>query len=323
MIKGKIASGSMKGRIDPYGRMNRHIEAPELDHPNGSVTQEKLSADLLELIITGGSGGISDKTVLYEDTVNTPEWTNQPTYEGTLAEDFNTEDFYYVTLKDENGNELPDGQFMLKDFYTDDATVYSTVFSLKSLDTGFDTLIENYPVEFTSLTPAVKMRDAGVLEASYTPENWKLNGEKGSLKITVFGEFVQRSSNAYFISSFKTDKNVASYHSNNSTAFQYDSTKQIIPYSPLGVASYKTNKFFDECIIERCGDNRYTTKRMTSLRYIKQGASSYTVASYNVFGYGEMKEDDTFITKVNIQVASKLNYGVIRNGSVIRVSEVK
>lgn len=263
------------------------------------------------------------ETLLHEVTVDTPVWNNQPTFSGALDAGFHTKDFFYVTLKDAAGNDLPDGQFMLKDFYTDDATVYSTVFSLKSLDTGFDTLIENYPVEFTSLTPAVKMRDAGVWEVSYTPKNWKLNGEKGSLKITVFGEFVQRLRTAYFVSSFGTNKNVASYHSNNSTSFQYDNTKQIIPYSPLGVASYKTNKFYDECKIERCGDNRYTTKRMTGLRYTNQGASSYGVSSQNVFGYGEIKEDDTFITKVNIQVGGNVNNGVIRNGSVIRISEVK
>lgn len=263
------------------------------------------------------------ETLLHEVTVDTPVWNNQPTFTGALDAGFHTKDFFYVTLKDAAGNDLPDGQFMLKDFYTDDATVYSTVFSLKSLDTGFDTLIENYPVEFTSLTPAVKMRDAGVCEVSYTPENWQLGGEKGNLKIVAFGEFIQRSGNAYFISSFSTDNAVSSYHSSNSSAFQNASTKQIIPYAALGVGNYKTNRFFDECVLERTDDSHYCAKRIVTLRYIKQNSTNYSISTHSVLGYGDILKADTKITEINIQVAAKLNYGVIRNGSVIRISEVK
>ncbi|MBQ7951424.1 MAG: hypothetical protein IJ278_06850 [Clostridia bacterium] len=263
------------------------------------------------------------ETLLHEVTVDTPVWNNQPTFTGALDAGFHTKDFFYVTLKDAAGNDLPDGQFMLKDFYTDDATVYSTVFSLKSLDTGFDTLIENYPVEFTSLTPAVKMRDAGVFEVSYTPENWQLGGEKGNLKIVTFGEFIQRSGNAYFISSFSTDNAVSSYHSSNSSAFQNASTKQIIPYAALGVGNYKTNRFFDECVLERTDNSHYCAKRIVTLRYIKQNSTNYSISTHSVLGYGDILKADTKITEINIQVAAKLNYGVIRNGSVIRISEVK
>lgn len=50
MIKAKISSPQMKAKLDPYARMRRHIEAPVLDHPDGSVTKEKLSKEVLDLL---------------------------------------------------------------------------------------------------------------------------------------------------------------------------------------------------------------------------------------------------------------------------------
>ncbi len=265
----------------------------------------------------------TEETILSEVIVDTPIWKKQPTFEGVLDSTLNAKECYYVTLKDASGNTLPDGQFMLKDFYTEDAATYSTVFTLANLDTGVDILVENYPVEFTSVGPAMKMRDAGVWEVAYTPENWQLRGVKGTLKIITFGEFAQRSNNAYFISTFTADNAVSSYHSGSSNGFQNASTKQIIPYAALGVGNYKINRFCDECVLERAGDNHYCAKRIVTVRYIKQDAANYSVSTHSVLSYGDIIKSDTKITKINIQVASNKNYGIIRNGSVVRISEVK
>lgn len=263
----------------------------------------------------------TEETVLYEDVLNTPEWTNQPTYEGTLDSAFNTTDFYYVTLKDVDGNALPEGKFMLKSTFDTTATVYPTVFALADLNTGTSTLVENFPVEFTAIDTQVRMRDAGVWKITYTPENWKLNGNRGQLRLVCDGQFIQRTANAYFVNMCSVNKNVSHYHSMSSTAFQSDATKQIICYAALS-GSYKTNKFYDDMVIERVSDTCYATKRNVTIRYIKNASSDYTVSSCQVFGHGEISAD-TGITELCIQVAADSNRGFIRNGSVIRVTEVK
>ena len=266
-----------------------------------------------------------EETVLYEEVVNTLEWTNQPTYEGTLDSAFKTDDFYYVTLKDASGNDLPDNQFMLKEFYAEGATVYSTVFTLADRKTGSGTLIEDYPVEFTQIGATVKMRDAGVWEVAYNPSEWKLNGNHGSLRFVCDGQFIQRISSAYFISNFQTDKNVSHYHSVNTTSYQTDSdSKNMGIYVKLNDGkTYKTNKFYNEMTITRISDTRYKTQRTVTLRYINFVDGTPNVISGNEFGHGEMQQGDTFLKKMNVQVAAVANRGFIRNGSVIRVTEVK
>lgn len=266
-----------------------------------------------------------EETVLYEDVVNTPVWTKQPTYEGTLDSAFKTDDFYYVTLKDASGNALPSGQFMLKEFYAEGATVYSTVFTLANLNTGSETLVENYPVEFTQIGATVKMRDAGVWEAAYSPSEWKLNGNYGSLSFVCDGQFIQRVSAAYFMSQFQTDKNVSHYHSVNTTSYQTDSdSRNMGIYIALNDGkAYKTNKFYNEFTITRISDTRYKTQRTVTLRYINFEDGTPKVMSGNEFGHGEIQQGDTFLKKMNVQVAAVANRGFIRNGSVIRVTEVK
>ena len=147
-----------------------------------------------------------EEAILYEDVVNTPEWTNQPTLVGTLDASFNTSDYYYVTLKDASGSALPSGQFMLKSDFDASATVYNTVFSLADLNTGTGTstqiLTENYPVEFLSVDANVRMRDAGVVAVSNSITKWKLDDGIGKLKITVHGEFIQKNTNGYFYPMF-------------------------------------------------------------------------------------------------------------------------
>ena len=266
----------------------------------------------------------TEETILYEDVVNTPEWTNQPAVlSGDVASTFDANDFYYITLKDADGTALPSGQFMLKDFYTEAATVYPVVFSLSNLNTGSTTLVENYPVEFTSGGIIPKMRDAGVWDVTVNPSNWKLNGSRGFLRLVCSGQLAQRMSGAYIISLGTPDKNVSHYHSANTTAFQSDSTKQIIDYATISsVQSYKDNKFCDEFIIERLSDTRYITKRNVAMRCASYSGNTYTASSQMVIGYGDMSEN-TFITGLSIRFAVKNDRGFIRNGSVIRVTEVK
>lgn len=267
----------------------------------------------------------SEENILYEDVVSAPEWKNQPTVvSGDVASVFNTNDFYYVTLKDATGNALPAGQFRLKDFYTEGATVFSTIFTLENLNTGYATLVENYPVEFTSVGINIKLRDAGVWEVTYKPSDWKLNGNQGKIRFVCDGEWVQRASGSYFVLMGISDKKVAHYHSVESTAFQSDSTTQIVPYVPLsGISSYKINKFYDELMIERLSDTRYITKRNTTLRCMAYGGNSYKVISQNVIGHGELFDTSTYLTSFGIQSSVKADRGFLRNGSVIRVTEVK
>lgn len=260
----------------------------------------------------------STESILYEDVVNTPEWSNQPTIEGALDTAINTEDFYYVTLKDSSGADLPAGQFMLKDTRATDATIYSTVFSLPDLATGEETLVENYPVEFTE---SGKMRSAGVWRAQYTLTDWLLKGSTGSVKITTIGEFIQRTNGAMFTSVFTANNNVSYYHSAHNTASQSDATKQIISYAPLSGKNYKVNRFYDESVLQRNGDETYTVKRKGFLKYISEGETGYTVTPYDAFGFGDILTD-TKLSSVSAQVSGNKNYGFIRNGTIIRVSEV-
>ena len=267
-----------------------------------------------------------EETILYEDVVNTPEWTKQPTVvSGDVVSVFSKNDLYYVTLKDASGNALPSGQFMLKDFYTDGATVYSTVFSLANLDTGAkDKLNENYPVEFTSVGVIPKMRDAGVGYVVIEPSDWKLSGNRGKLRLVCVGQYIQRASNAYFVTGCIASENVANYHSISSTAYQSDSTRFIYPYSTVSNnASYKVNKYYDDFVIERLSDTRFITQRKVTLRYISYGSTSYSVKSDNILGYGEILNPNTKISSLRTSDASSPNRGWIRNGSVIRITEVK
>ncbi len=258
----------------------------------------------------------TEETVLFEDVVNTPEWKNQPTYEGTLDSAFNTTDFYYVTLKDADGNALPDGQFMLKSSFETSATIYSTVFTLSNLNIGTSTIAENHPVEFTAIDETVKLRDAGVALITQNIADWSLDDGIGMLKITVHGEFIQKNTSCYFFPQFTTDKNVASYHSvDGSTALQSDSTKQIIPYVAMGGTHFKSNRIFDCCELERNGAGYFSLKRFSVIKH-----SSTRVKFQQTIGYGNTLGNNTDVNNIVFRVN---NSGSLRNGTAIRITEVK
>ena len=262
----------------------------------------------------------TEEIILYEDVVNTPEWTNQPAYEGKLDSSFNVNDFYYVTLKDADGNALPSGQFMLKDSYTDDSTVYSTVFLLPDLATGEDTLVENFPVEFTETGTTVTLRDAGVSVINQDIVSWNICNGTGSIRSVLQGEVIPRNTNLYCYSHFKTDKNVASYHSSNgTTAFSGNSTKDIVPYTTIPELANVGNILFDDAVLKKDGNGYFSVERKFVVRYNENYKNA---KSYQVFGFGKALSDDINITSVALRMNSDKN-GMFRNGTKIIVSEVK
>ena len=260
----------------------------------------------------------ASSAILYEDIVNTPLWTKQPTFNGVLDASLMESAYYYVTLQDESGNVLPSGQFMLKNSYTADATVYSTVFFLENLDTGTDILTENYPVEIASAGIKFGMRDAGVVLLEASIQKWNLNEKTGSLQTILHGEIIPKHTNLYCYYSFKTDSNVESYHSTNgTTAFQNSATRDIVAYASMPELQYDSTRIFDSCSLQRDGNSRFSMVRECAVRYQENKAKSY-----QVLGYGKTFSIDTNVEKVIFRLNNN-NNGVIRNGSVIRILEVK
>lgn len=260
----------------------------------------------------------TEETILYEDVVNTPEWANRPTSEHGLDGAFNTTDFYYVTLKDANGNPLPSGQFMLKDTYIDGATVYPTVFVLTNLNTGTSTLVENYPVEFISVGLDYSFRDAGVTLYEQQLDGFDISNGTGSLRIVVQGEVIPRNTNLYVYSHFKTDKNVASYHSTNgTTSFQSNSTKDIVAYITTPELSNVGNMLYDNTVLKKDGSGYFSSERNVVIRYSDKNAKAY-----QVFGFGKTLSEDTNIASIAFRL-NNVNNGMLRNGTKIIISEVK
>ncbi|MBR5239417.1 MAG: hypothetical protein IKW04_02430 [Clostridia bacterium] len=279
------------------------------------------TADMLNHAVREVETSVSKKmeeTVLYEDVVNTPVWTKQPTIEGTLDAAFNTTDFYYVTLKDASGNALPSGRFMLKDTYADGATVYPTLFSLANLNTGTATLAENYPVEFTTVGLYYSFRDAGVTLLIQDIDAWNISNGTGSICIVVNGEVIPRNTNLYVYSHLKTDKNVASYHSTNgTTAFQSDSTMDIVLYTNLTELSNVGNMLYDNTVLKKDGSGYFSSERNVVIRYNDKNAKAY-----QVFGFGKILSENTNIASIAFRL-NNVNNGMLRNGTKIIISEVR
>lgn len=265
----------------------------------------------------GSAGGGSSETILYEDVVNTPRWERQPGL-SSMDSAFNTDGFYYVTLKDADGNALPSGQFMLKDSYADDTTVYSTVFLLENLNTGTATLVENYPVEFISIGIDYALRDAGITSYVQNTDALDISNGSGSIRMIVQGEVIPRNTNLYVYSVFRTDKNVASFHSTNgTTAFQNNSTKEIVAYSAMSELSNVGNMLYDSTVLKKNGSGYFSAERNVVIRY-----SDKNVKSYQVFGFGKTLSEDTNIVSITFRL-NNANNGMLRNGTKIIVSEVK
>ena len=262
-----------------------------------------------------------EETILYSGAVyNAPEWTNQPTYTGAFDSSFNVNDFYYVTLKDADGNALPSGQFMLKSSFDDTATVYSSVFTLENLNTGLTTLTENYPVEFFEIGASHRMGDAGVSAIIQDIDAWNISNGTGSIRIVVQGEVIPMSTNLYHYSHFKTDENVKFYHSTNATsAFQGESTKDIVAYTNFPELNNVGNMLFDDTVLKKDGNRYFSVERKVVVRYNEKYKNSKV---YQIYGFGKALSDDINITSVALRMNSDKN-GMFRNGTKITVLEVK
>lgn len=97
--------------------------------------------------------------------VNCPAFTNQPTVEGDLKEEFKpwNETYYFVHILDSTA-----GTFQLMALKNDTSTVIDQTFTLADLNTGNSgTLKENSPVDFISVGTDWKMRSAGVAAISF------------------------------------------------------------------------------------------------------------------------------------------------------------
>ncbi|MBO5407877.1 MAG: hypothetical protein J6A61_00505 [Clostridia bacterium] len=273
---------------------------------------------LLEGAKTDVTNSLRD-TVLYETVVNTPKWINQPTIDkGAIDYRFTDTDFYYVTLKDDEGNLLPAGQFRLKTDFSQDAITYPTVFYLDNLDTGFGTLMENYPVEFTSVTLAFALRDAGVAQLEYDIATWKLNEGTESLKTVLCGEIIPMHVNLFCYCDYRTDNQVACYHSTNgTTAYKSSATKNIIAYTPLTTLQHLNHRMYDMCSLRREGNDRFSFLRECFIKYSDTG----TVV-HRVLGNGNSLSKTASVEKVVYRM-NQDRRGVIRNGTSFRIMEVK
>ncbi len=257
----------------------------------------------------------TEETVLYEETVNTPIWTNQPTYAGVL--DLDTSDYYYVTLKDTDGTALPAGQFKLMPLYGKYAEAYETVFTLADLKTGNSgTLAENLPVEFTT---DYKMRTAGVSTVSI-PLNLPMESHLGKLTIFTTGQFIKTLKDGYFTSLFRTGTAVAHYNSGSATTSNSGSDTTIWHFLNNQGDDYKIGKFMDVFTIQMNGDKSFISDRNSFLRYQGYESTACKHIANHSAGFG-------FILSENTEISHALVYavksGYIRNGTVIRVTEVK
>lgn len=257
------------------------------------------------------------ETILFEAVADAPVWTNQPTVSGDVS-CFSSDAYYYVTLQDTEGNALPANQFMLKDLYTETVAKYAPVFTLQSLHTGTETLQENDPVEFVFSTDGFQMRDAGIVLYEQKMENFGLNDGTGSIRITVYGEVIPKTSNLYCYSHFKTDKSVSSYHSTNgTTAFQNDSTMDIVAYTAMAELSNAGNMLYDDTVLKKEGSGYFSVERNAVIRYNNKNAKAY-----QVIGFGKAAAHNTRLSSIAFRL-NNTNNGTFRNGTRFIISEVK
>ena len=259
------------------------------------------------------------KKTLYEITVQTEQWSNQPIYEGVWDSTFNTDDFYYVTLKDVDGSALPNGRFKLMNYYGEYQSAYGTLFCLDGLNTGnAGVLKENTAVEFISLEGGPVFRHAGV-ESVKISVHIPLNCDFGTVKIQANGQYIKTATAGYFCSYFITNQAVSNYHSYNSTQWDSESTKSVWHYVPV-LGSFKDNSFMDEFSIESHTDSKMMTRRNVFIRKKEVTSSAFSKFCEQTIGFSHLKEENTSLSNA---VISCINGGYIRNGSTVTVTEVK
>lgn len=255
------------------------------------------------------------EVVLFETTVNTPVWTNQPSYSGDISSVFTVGEVYYITLKDTDGSPLKDGQFKLMDVYFQNANAYEPIFTLTDLNPGnTDKIVENKIVE---LTQDYLFRDAGVPYVEVALN--RSMDEAFHIKLSTIGEFVKRSTGEYISSFFRTDKNVSNYHSTRADLWNTDAAREIWHYISMQNGQSKNHKFRDDFTIHKTEGKYFWTERNLLVRALYDG-TTYKHSTGQSIGFGEAESGITLLCVR--QYTSGLE-GVIRNGSIVRVTEVK
>ena len=255
------------------------------------------------------------ETILHHYVVNTPLWGLQPTIDGDLLSVFNTSDFYYVTLKDTNGDKLPDGQFKLMPFYDKYAEAYDQIFYRSTVPT------ENFPVEFKEIGTNFKLRDAGEAYVG----NWTLNINKNfkndikTITATVNGSFIQKWKNGYPGLICYTSGNVSTY-SNEASVWSSDSSTVIWHWHAYP-DSYKYNKYYDTLTVERWNDMDYISTRDSFMRYQTYGSSTWAHKVNRTVGFGKLSNDSVKLTSVSPYGVN--DSGWFRNGTEVTIKEVK
>lgn len=149
---------------------NKVAKAYTDEKTKATPTDIALKNNLLQLTANGESVGegleVSSLFGNHKRTiVNCPAFTNQPTVEGDLKEEFKpwNETYYFVHILDRTA-----GTFQLMALKNDTSTVIDQTFTLADLNTGNSgTLKENSPVDFISVGTDWKMRSAGVAVISF------------------------------------------------------------------------------------------------------------------------------------------------------------
>ena len=284
------------------------------------------------------------ETVLYEGVVEAEIWTNQPMvlvdgfpsdfwYNLTELEEglseFNTSDFYYVTLKDASGNALPSGQFMLKHFYSDTVPI-DVLFDLNGLKTGLNTgiktLKENAVVEFVEDGSFWKMREAG-FENNWFDLYRTLDKNFGKIKIESVGSIIPTSLNAVPLLLGYLSKNISNFHGGHHSSYQLDSSPYFGMYLALTIGNsvYKTARVCDCFTIESMDDQTMLTERKASVVHKQYDTTNHTdtntckVSSQHAMGAGIILSENTVLKQLN---CAALN-GYVKNGTRIRITEVK
>lgn len=258
----------------------------------------------------------TETTVLYKTVVDTPVWSNQPTYSGAVAEVFQPNKVYYTTVKDADGTRLPSGQFKLMDIYGGYADAFDGVFTLSNFDTGNSgNIIENRAVEFTD---DFSLRTAGVSTVDI-PLNRNMDQEF-RFQVTMVGEFVKTNAADYFTSCFMTNKNVSNYHSGTTTTWNGSADGYIWHYIAQGSDNSKTTQICDNFSVEKQRNGHFFTERKHLSRLTAYGTTNAKHYVGRTLGFGKA-EPGTKLERVRL-TSARLD-GYIRNGTSIVVTEVK
>lgn len=308
-MKKKVDAGFVEQKLASKADKSTTLSGYGIEDAYTKTETEHLAKELLK------------ETVLHQTVVDAPAWTNQPTFTGTLDSNFNTTDYYYVTLKDTDGNPLPAGQFKLMDLYDQYASSYETLFTLANLDTGNSgKLKENHPVEFTQIESGIQMRTAGVSNVGFDIKKDFQNDIK-HIATRINGSFIKVANGNYFTVYYTTDKNVSNYYSGTVGAWNSDAGKMIWHSGGLGTDATKENQYCDEFVLERNGEDKFLSSRTALFRLLQYGTDAYKHYAIQTVGFGSIPEQTTLLNKVIVCAANSAGY--IRNGTVITVTEVK